>query len=426
MKKEYRTMGKKSNGKIREISEATVTLELPLPIAEIMLGMPQAIEQMSREVGLTLMTAAMQAEGQKIAGKKGKKNTERSANWWGSDLGSVCYDGQKHLIEHPRLRGKDNREIPLKTYKAFQSPVGMRELVSRRMVLGLSSRNYEEAVEGFLKGYGIKKSSVSRHFVKATAQQMREFLERELSDLQLCAIFIDGIKFKGHLLVVALGLDLTGRKHILGLREGATENSEVCVELLEDMARRGLAAGKDYLFVLDGAKALRTAVTRMYGSYVAIQRCQQHKRRNVQDHLPVEHQEAIDARIRAAYNMKTAEQAKQSLELTVKYLERLNPSAASSLREGLEETLTVHKLGIADLLRKTLCTTNPIESCFSVTRTVTGRVKRWRGGNMVQRWAVAALLRAEKKFRRIKGYKEIPQLLAALKKRKLDGKEVAA
>jgi len=169
---------------------------------------------------------------------------------------------------------------------------------------------------------------------------MLEFLERDLSALELCAIFIDGIQFKGH--------------------------------------------------------------------------------------LPIEHQEAIDARIRAAYNMKTYEQAKQSLELTVKYLERLNPSAAASLREGLEETLTVHKLGITDLLRKTLCTTNPIESCFSVTRTVAGRVKRWQGGEMVQRWAVTALLRAEKKFRRIKGYREIPKLLVALKKRKLDGKDAAA
>jgi transposase-like protein len=302
----------------------------------------------------------------------------------------------------------------------------MRDLVSRRMVLGLSSRNYEEAVEGFLKGYGIKKSSVSRHFIKATAQQMRAFLERDLSALELCAIFIDGIQFKGHLLIVALGLDLSGRKHILGLREGATENTEVCMGLLEDMARRGLPSDKDYLFVLDGAKALRSAVGRMYGSNVAVQRCQQHKRRNVRDHLPIEHQEAIDARIRAAYNMKTYEQAKQSLELTVKYLERLNPSAAASLKEGFEETLTVHKLCIEDLLRKTLCTTNPIESCFSVTRTVTGRVKRWQGGAMVQRWAVASLLRAEKKFRRIKGYKEIPKLLVALKQRKLDGKEEAA
>lgn len=426
MKKEYRTMGRKSNGKVREIVDGQVTIELPLPIAEIMLGVPQAIEKMSREVGLMLMSAVMETEGQKIAGKKGMKNPERMAHWWGSELGSVCYDGQKILIDHPRLRGKDNKEIPLSTYKAFQSAKGMSGLMTKRLVLGLSTRNYEEALEGFLKGYGIKKSSVSRHFINATAEQMKEFLERDLRALELCAIFIDGIEFKGHLLVVALGLDLGGRKHILGLREGATENREVCVGLLEDMARRGLPADKDYLFALDGSKALRSAVARMYGSDVSVQRCQQHKRRNVREHLPPEHQETIDTRIRSAYGMATYEQAKQSLELTVKYLERLNPSAAASLKEGLEETLTVHRLGITGLLRKTLCSTNPIESCFSVTRTITGRVKRWRDGNMTQRWAVAALLRAEKKFRRIKGYKEIPKLIVALQQRSLDGKEEAA
>jgi putative transposase len=296
----------------------------------------------------------------------------------------------------------------------------------RNMVLGISSRNYEEAVEGFVKGYGIKKSSVSRHFVKATAEQMREFLERDLSGLDLVAVFIDGTEFKGHLLVVALGLDKGGKKHVLGLRQGATENATVCTSLLEDMSRRGLDAGKDYLFVLDGSKALRSAVARTFGTDVTVQRCQQHKRRNVLDHLPKEHQHAIDARISAAYKMADYDAAKISLELTVKYVEKLNPSAAASLREGLEETLTVHRLGVMGLLRKTLQTTNPIESCFSIARTITGRIKRWRGDDMVQRWAVASLLTAEKKFRRVKGYKDIPKLIAALQQKSLDGKEAAA
>jgi len=426
MKKEYRTMQRKSNGKVREMSEGQVTIELPLPIAEIMMGVPQAIEEMSHEVGLMIMSAVMESECEKIAGRKGFKNPKRTANWWGSEIGTVCYDGKKIFMEHPRLRSKDNKEIPLSTYKALQSEKGMRGLVAKRMVLGLSTRNYEEAAGGFLKGYGIKKSSVSRQFVKATSEQMRVFMERDLSALKLCAIYIDGIEFKGHLLVVALGLDKDGRKHILGLREGATENREVCIGLLEDIVRRGLSINRKYMFVLDGSKALRSAVSRMFDNNVQVQRCQQHKRRNVREHLPQEHQETIDARIRAAYNMATYEQAKQSLELTVKYLERLNPSAAASLREGLEETLTVHRLGITGLLRKTLCTTNPIESCFSVTRTITGRVKRWRNGDMVQRWAVASLLRAEKKFRRVKGYKEIPKLLVALQQITLDRKEVAA
>lgn len=294
------------------------------------------------------------------------------------------------------------------------------------MLLGISSRNYEEAVSGFMKGYGIKRSSVSRHFVKATAEQMREFLERDLTGFDLVAIFIDGIEFKGHLLVVALGLDKAGRKHVLGLRQGATENATVCVGLLEDMVRRGLHTGRDYLFVLDGSKALRSAVAKMFGADVAVQRCQQHKRRNVLKHLPEKHQRSVDARISAAYKMADYGEARKSLDLTVRYLQKLNPDAAASLKEGLEETLTVHKLGIAGLLRKTLSTTNPLESCFSGVRSSTGRVKRWSGDDMVQRWAVAALLRAEKKFRRVKGYAEIPKLIAALQQTSIDRKEAAA
>jgi transposase-like protein len=419
-------MQRKANGKVREIAEGHVTMELPLTLATVMMGIPEAIRELAMDMGILLMSAVMESECEQVAGKKGIKNPQRMAYRWGTELGSVCYDGHKMLIEHPRLRGKDNKEIKLNSYKALQSSKGMDEVIARRMVLGLSSRKYEEAIGGFLKSYGIKKSSVSRHFVKATAEQMREFLERDLSSLKLCAIFIDGIEFKGHLLVVALGLDKEGRKHILGFREGATENREVCIGLLEDMIRRGLSASDDYLFVLDGSKALRSAAARVFGSNVAVQRCQQHKRRNVLKHLKEEHQETIDARIRTAYNMDEYVQAKQSLELTIKYLERLNPSAAASLREGLEDTLTVHRLGITGLLRKTLSNTNAIESCFSVTRDITGRVKRWRNGDMGQRWAVAALLRAEKKFRRVKGYREIPKLLVALQQKKLDRKEVAA
>jgi transposase-like protein len=368
----------------------------------------------------------MNAECEMIAGGKNSKNPLRAANWWGSDLGPVYYDKQKVLIDRPRLRSKNNKEIPLATYQAFGDPLSMRNSIMKNMILGISSRNYAESVESFVNGYGIKKSSVSRHFVKATAEQMREFMERDLGGLDLVAIFIDGIEFKGHLIVVALGLDKGGKKHVLGLWQGATENATICTSLLEDIARRGLNIEKDYLFVLDGSKALRSAVAKMFGTNVAVQRCQQHKRRNVLAHLPKEHQHSIDARISAAYKMADYDDAKKSLELTVRYLEKLNPSAAASLREGLEETLTVHKLEVAGLLRKTLQTTNPIESCFSVSRTITGRVKRWRGDDMVQRWAVSSLLRAEKNFKRIKGYREIPKLIAALQQRSIDRKEAAA
>jgi len=426
MEKRYRKMGKKANGRVREIREGGVLLELPLPVADVIESIPEVIRELSQGAGLLLMSAAMQSECERIAGPKDSKNPLRRANWWGSDISPVYYDRQKVLIERPRLRGTDNKEIPLATYMALKNPRGMRDTVLKNMILGISSRNYEETVEGMMKGYGIKKSSVSRHFVQATAQQMRAFLERDLSGLELVALFIDGIAVKGQLLVVALGLDRGGRKHVLGLWQGATENAAVCTSLLEDITRRGVDSGKEYLFVLDGSKALRSAVARMFGADVVVQRCQQHKRRNVREHLPKEHQAAIDARIAAAYHMTEYDKARKSLELTVRYLGTLNPSAASSLKEGLEETLTVHKLGIAGLLRKTFSTTNPIESCFSVTRSITERVKRWRGGDMVQRWAVAALLRAERKFRRVKGYRELPKLALSLQQKCLDRKEVAA
>lgn len=426
MEKRYRKMHRKVNGKIREISEGGILLELPLRVAEVIGRLPQLIREMAQETGILLMLAAMNSECMRIAGPKHSKNPLRMANWWGSDLRPVYYDKQEVIIDRPRLRGKDKKEIPLATYEAFRDPQGMRESVLKNMILGISSRDYEEAVSGFLKGYGIKKSSVSRHFVKATAEQMRGFLERDLSGLDLIAIFIDGIEFKGHLLIVAMGLDRDGRKHILGLCQGASENAEVCKSLIEDMARRGLNTGKDYLFVLDGAKALRSATARMFGERALVQRCQQHKRRNVLKHLPKKHQNAIDARISAAYKMTDYNEARKSLDLTVRYLENLNPDAASSLKEGLEETLTVHKLGVTGLLKKTLATTNPLESCFSGVRTTTGRVKRWRGGDMAQRWAVAAIVRAEKKFRRVKGYKELPKLAAVLQLKSIDRKEAAA
>jgi len=238
MGKRYRKMVRKVNGKVREVGEGGVVLELPLPVADVIGNLPQLIGGLAQEAGLLLMSAMMDFECERIAGPKDSKNPLRVANWWGSELSPVYYDKQKVLIDRPRVRGTNNKEIPLETFQAFRDPTGMRSSVMKNIVLGISSRNYEEAVEGFAKGYGIKKSSVSRHFVKATAEQMREFLERDLSGLDLVAIFIDGIEFKGHLLVVALGLARNGKKQVLGLWQGATENATLCMSLLEDMARR--------------------------------------------------------------------------------------------------------------------------------------------------------------------------------------------
>jgi transposase-like protein len=225
---------------------------------------------------------------------------------------------------------------------------------------------------------------------------------------------IDGVQYAGETLVVVLGITEDGTKRVLGLRQGATENAELVVSLLEELRSRGLDTSRPTLLVLDGAKALHAAVKRIWGDQVVIQRCQVHKRRNVKAHLPEKHHAELDRQLSAAYQETDYERARASLETTARWLRRLNPDAAASLREGLEETLTVIRLGLSGALRRTLCTTNPIESALSVTRRVTARVTRWRDGDMRRRWCVAGLLRAESKFRRIKGHREMGTLLKAL------------
>ena len=197
MKKEYRKMARKANGKIREVKEGQVTIEVPLPMAEVLAGTTGIVEELGREIGLMVISAVIESEAEEKAGKKHAKNPCREANWWGSQVGSVCFEGQKVWIDRPRIRDKGNREIMLKTYKAFQNPQGMQNSLLKNMVLGISARNYEETIEKVFGGYGIKKSSVSHHFIQATTEQMKEFLERSLSDLDICVIFIDGIEFEG-------------------------------------------------------------------------------------------------------------------------------------------------------------------------------------------------------------------------------------
>jgi len=428
MKKQYNKRNKKSTGKKDQEALETVTVELPLPIAEILAGVEVEIEELAGRAGMLIIEYAMASEVDRRAGRRYAHMLDRENFRWGTQKGSIVYAGRKVEIDRPRVRSASGQEVPLATYQAFSQGEKMQEAVYDKLILGVSSRNYERAIDDFMDGYGVKKSSVSRNFVKVTKVKLEELMERDLSGLDLCAIMIDGIGFKGNLLVVSIGIDTDGKKHVLGLWQGATENAEVVTSLLEDLGRRGLDTNKRYLFILDGAKALSKAVKKMFGEDVAIQRCHLHKRRNVKGHLPEKYHTEVDKRIRNAYKMTSYEDAKASLKTTISYLERLNPSAARSLEEGLEETLTLHRLGIPDALRKNLSSTNIIESCFSTTRFITGRVKRWRGGDQVQRWAASALLEAEKRFNRIDGYRMIPTLISALNpvRQSVDVKEAVA
>lgn len=400
-------------GKILGVDEASV--QLSLPIAEIIAGLHDTVESVAAEAGLLVMKALIDEEVEQLAGARYGHAAQRQAVRWGRADGYVVFAGRKLAMDRPRVRGLDGRERPLQRYAAFHSDARMQRAIEPRVIAGVSMRDYERVIDEFCEGYGVQKSSVSRHWKAVSVEQLQGLLERPLGELDLVAIVIDGIEFHEFLLVVALGIDASGNKHVLGLWPGATENAELCKKLLAELVRRGLATDRAYLFVLDGSKALEKAVRATFGKQSPIQRCQVHKERNVLGYLPPEYHAAVRGRLRAAWGMKGYTEAKRALLKTVEYLRELSESAAASLEEGLEETLTLHRLGVPESLRRTLRSTNTIESCFATTRKLCHNVKRWRSEEMAQRWAGTMLLEAESRFHRIKGYRELAVLISALR-----------
>jgi transposase-like protein len=308
-------------------------------------------------------------------------------------------------------------------YELLQRDDAMPAAALQRMVRGVSCRDYEGAIDVAREGFGVKKSSVSRSFVRASAEAVQQLAERTFHGTRFAAILIDGVEYAGEMMVVALGIAADGYKRVLGLRQGATENAEVVTSLLEELRDRGVATNEPTLFVLDGSKALAAGVKRVWGRKAFIQRCQVHKKRNVMAHVPGEYADEVAADLHDAWSEKDHAAAEAKLQRLVRHLRQISPDAAASLAEGLEETITVIRLRVPELLRTTLKSTNPIESALDVVTTLTRRVKRWRDGDMRQRWCAAGLLRAEEKFRRVKGHKHISQLLAALDAQLIDTKQ---
>ena len=415
MKKPYQIAAGRAVQRVRQWAEnQNPAVQLILPMVEILALAKQGAGELVREAGLRIILLAMAQETDALTGARHQRSADRQAHRWSREDGYVVVDGQKVPIERQRLRGKNGGEVRLGTYEMFQHTRGLEDEVWWKMLRGLTTRNYPLVTRSFAQAYGIEKSATSERFIQASRGKLKELMERPLRELQLCAILIDGTPFKGRQMIAAVGVGNDGQKTVLGLREGATENATVVRELLEDLARRGLDFATPRLYVLDGAKALSSSVKRHAGEAALIQRCQVHKRRNVLDQLPDEYQPGIERKLLAAYAMLGEADARRALDQIHRELERINPSAARSLDEGREETLTVHKLKMPEMLRKSLASTNIIESAFSVAEELCRRVKRWREGDHRERWAGSALLLAESKFRRVKGYREIPQLLSAL------------
>ena len=386
---------------------------------------------LSVEVGLSVLGELLEEEVCELVGPKGKWNPDRTAVRHGHENGEVTLGGRRVQVKRPRVRTADREsELALVSYEHFADRDPLEGVVLERMLAGVSTRRYERAQEPVGErvesaARSTSKSAASRMFVQRTRDRLWRLMNRPLSDLRLAVIMLDGIELHGYTNIVALGITTEGEKLVLGLWEGSTENATVAAALLSDLVDRGVDAEQGLLFVIDGSKALRKAIRRVFGNDVPVQRCVQHKERNVLDHLPERDRPAVKMRLRRAWKETNHKSALEQLTTLALELDHAHPGAAASLREGLEETLTVTRLGITGNLKLTLQSTNPCESMISTVRVINRNVKNWSSGDMCLRWTAAGMLEAETRFRKIQGYRGLATLAVKIeqdliRKRQLD------
>ena len=425
MKKPYQIESQRAVKQFEAMAaDGNPAVQMVLPLAEMVGWLRRGVGELIRQAGLQLMDLLMQEEVRELVGERSQRQAARTANRWGSEQGYCIVMGQKVPMKRPRVRTTEDVEVRLGSYEMFHRGEPLTETVWEKLMLGLSTRKYGQAVREFTEAYGLEKSAVSEHFIEASRTKLKDMMERRLDKMRFCALLIDATPFEGQQMVAALGIAEDGRKMILGIRQGATENATVVGELLGDLVNRGLDFTVPRLYVLDGGKALTAAVKKYAGESAAIQRCQVHKRRNVLDHLTEEQKPVVARKLHAAYALEEHAAAQQALNALHRELMDLNPSAARSLGEGMEETLTVHRLHVPIQLRKTLSSTNVIESAFSIVEQVCKNVKRWHGGDQRERWVGSGLLVAQKQFRKVTGHKQIPALLRQLEALLLPKSEV--
>jgi putative transposase len=375
---------------------------------------------LSVEVGLGVLGELLEAEVEEIVGPKGRHDPDRVAVRHGHEAGEVTLGGRRVGVGRPRVRTADGEsEVPLETYEHFADRDQLGDVVLERMLAGVSTREYRRTQEPVGEhveddARSTSKSAVSRMFVQRTRDQLWRLMNRPLSDLRLAVMMLDGIDLHGSTNVVALGITTEGDKLALGLWEGSTENAAVASALLADLVDRGLDIEQGLLFVIDGSKALRKAIRQVFGHEVPVQRCVQHKERNVLDHLPERDRDTVKRRLRQAWQETDHDIALEQLTALALELDRPHPGAAASLREGMEETLTVIRLAVTGKLQRTLQSTNPCESMISTVRAINRNVKNWSSGEMCLRWTAAGMLEAETRFRKVEGYRGLAQLAVAI------------
>jgi putative transposase len=402
-----------------DASMLAVPARVSVAMGEIAADMREGLLALAVGAGLQVMAQLMESDVSAMCGPRGKHNPDRTATRHGTEAGSVTLGGRRVSVRRPRMRASDGSgELPVPAYELFSSTELLAKMAMEKMLAGLSTRRYLVGLEPVgeqvtASSRSTSKSAVSRKFVAMTETALTDLFAADLSTLDLVALMIDGVYFAEHLCVVALGIDIDGTKHPLGLVGGSTENTTVVKELLTGLRDRGLDTTGPILAVLDGAKALTAGIKEVFDKPV-IARCQLHKLRNVRDHLPDKMRGPVSKRMRSAYHAASALEAEAQLTALAKELDKTHPGAAGSLREGMAETLTVLRLDVPPTLARTLRSTNAVESMISISRDHARNVKRWRDGQMALRWCAAGMAEASKQFRRVNGHRHLPALRAAL------------
>ena len=412
--------------------EAVLPERVQEALGQLVGAAKEGLLALSVEVGLGVLGELLEQEVEGVVGSKGKWNPDRTAVRHGHENGEVTLGGRRVQVRRPRARTADGEsEVPLKTYEHFADRDQLEGVVLERMLAGVSTRRYRRAQEPVgpeveTDARSTSKSAVSRTFVHRTRQLLWNLMNRPLADLRLAVIMLDGIELHGRTNIVALGITTAGEKLALGVWDGSTENAAVASALLADLVDRGLDVEQGMLFVIDGSKALRKAIRRVFGNDVPVQRCVQHKLRNVVEHLPERDREPVKLRLRRAWKETDHDRALEQLNTLAVELDHAHPGAAASLREGMEETLTVTRLGITGKLKLTLQSTNPCESMISTVRVIHRNVKNWSSGDMCLRWTAAGMLEAESRFRKVQGYRGLANLAIAIEHDLLRRRQQAA
>jgi putative transposase len=390
-----------------------------LPLVDLLVDTRAELMELAVNSGLKVLHTMLEEDRTAICGPRYQHQSDRTASRAGTVPSEVVLGGRKVAIRRPRVR-RDGAEVPLPTFQLMASEDPLNRRIVEQMLVGVATRQYARSLEPLptaMPTRGTSKSTVSRRFVAKTRAQLEAWQSEPLDGFDVVGLILDGVHVGEHCLIVALGIAADGHKHALGLWAGSTENATLCQSLLANLQSRGLRTDRSLLVILDGSKALRKAVRDLFGDVALVQRCQVHKMRNVLDHLPERQRTWAKAILQRAYRSGEVATARRLLLDLARRLETEYPSAAESVREGLDETLTVPALNLPETLRRSLTTTNAAESLISRTRHVKRNVKRWRGGQMVVRWVAAGVLEAVKGFRRLKGHKAMPQLVAALRAR---------